>query len=283
MSFFIRSFSLTILSAACYGQMLDNRSVFDTDGHVVGAHPATELLMGTQGPAGRSPVANDDVYLSSEPREAGSAPIVGTISVGNLAKPPSKTALKYLNKAQRLSEQGNGAKAIEVLLSAPMDPAGAPYLHSRLGTEYLKSGQFALALPELEEAALLLPKEPAHHSNLAYAYQALGQMERAEQEARLAVELDHSNAKAHFLLGSILLDRPSGVKEATVNLKLARREIVSARFLLSQVYLFFGQREEARRELDDFLSAATDAQRGIARQWIAAHIRPNQISESVNK
>jgi Tfp pilus assembly protein PilF len=163
-----------------------------------------------------------------------------------------------------------------------LDPAGAPYIHSRLGTEYLKAHEYALAAPELEEAARLLPKEPAHHSNLAYLYQATGQMERAEKEARLAVELDHSNSKAHFLLGLILLDRPSGKNEAIANLKLARREVPSARFLLGQVYMISGQSEAAQREIDDFLSVATDAQRAAAQQWIATHSsRPDLVSESV--
>jgi Tfp pilus assembly protein PilF len=280
-SFFTRSFLITVLCVACHGQNnMDNLSVFDPDGHVLGAHPV-EMLRGSQGLPGRAPIASDETLAPQNTEASGSAPITGTISVGNLAKPPSKTAVKYLNKAQRYSEAGDIAKAIEVLRSAPLDPAGAPYLHSRLGTEYLKSHQFQLAVPELEEAVRLLPKEPAHHSNLAYAYQALGQMERAEKEARLAVELDHSNSKAHFILGSILLDRPSGVKEATANLKLARREIPSARFLLAQVYLIAGQREAAKIELDDFLSVATEAQQKIAQQWIAIHsVHPNQASES---
>jgi Tfp pilus assembly protein PilF len=258
---------------------MNTLDVFDPDGHVLGTTP-TESLRGSQARSPRTASAEDITFGGDEPQQQGSTPITGTISVGNLAKPPSKTALKYLAKAQRYSEEGNSAKAIEVLRSAPLDPAGAPYIHSRLGTEYLKSGQFALAVPDLEEAARLLPKEPAHHSNLAYAYQALGQLEHAEKEARLAVELDHSNSKAHFLLGSILLDRPAGLQEATANLKLARREVPSARFLLAQVYLVSGQREAARIEMDDFLSLATEAQRKIAQQWIAAHaVRPNQASE----
>lgn len=283
MSFFNRIVLIGVLSMACYGQSLNDLSVFDQDGHLHGAHSATDLLRGSQSPLGRTPTASEDGSLPADDTpELGAAPITGTVSVGNLAKPPSKTAVKYLNKAQRYSEAGDVAKAIEVLRSAPLDPAGAPYLHSRLGTEYLKSGQFKLALPELEEAARLLPKEPAHHSNLAYAYQALGQLDRAEKEARVAVDLDHSNSKAHFLLGSILLDRPSGVKEATVNLKLARREVPSARFLLAQVYLFAGQHDEAQREMEDFLSIATEAQREVAQQWIARHpVHPNRASELV--
>jgi Tfp pilus assembly protein PilF len=283
----IRSVSLTVLSVACYGQDVDNISVLEpaSQSHIRGmpssGTPSGPMDAAMQSRAGKLPLDNDDPFALDDTKKLGSSPITGTVSAQNLAKPPSKSALKYLIKAQHFSETGNTAKAIEVLRSAPLDPAGAPYLHSRLGTEYLKSGQYALAIPELEEAVRLLPKEAAHHSNLAFAYQVLGQLERAEKEARLAVDLDHSNSKAHFLLGSILLNRPSGVKEATANLKLARREIPSARFLLAQVYLLSGQREAAQREIEDFLSVATDLQRSIAQQWLVGHsIQPDRVSES---
>jgi Flp pilus assembly protein TadD len=203
-----------------------------------------------------------------------SAGVTGTISAQVLAKPPSRTALKYLQKAERYSQEGNSAKAIEILRSAPIDPAGAPYLHSRLGTEYLKSRQFDLAVPELEEAAQLLPREPIHHSNLAYVYKALGRMEQAEKEVRLALSLDDSNAKAHFLLGSILLERRSTLPEAVTNLRFARAEVPSARFLLAQVYLYTGHRDEAEREMQDYLSVATEAQRSAAVEWLAQHRQP---------
>ena len=279
----IRSVSLAVLSVACYGQDVDNLSGFDTasQSRIRGVPSSGPLDAAMQSRAGKLPLDSDDPFALEDTKTPGSNPITGTVSAENLAKPPSKTALKYLIKAQHFSETGNTAKAIEVLRSAPLDPAGAPYLRSRLGTEYLKSGQYALAIPELEEAARLLPKEAAHHSNLAFAYQALGQLERAEMEARLAVDLDHSNSKAHFLLGSILLDRPSSVKEATANLKLARREVPSARFLLAQVYLLSGQRDAAEREMEDFLSVATDAQRLVAQRWLVLHtFHPNQVSES---
>jgi Flp pilus assembly protein TadD len=311
--FIHRSVFFIFLAGACYGQSLESLNVIDTEirGHVRGAQSVELIEAGTQNIAGRSSVDRDgtfvlnnvipgayvvrivptsangirpeevEVSVGGNNNESGSAPITGTVSAGGLAHPPSKTALKYLTQAQHYSEAGNSAKAIEVLRNAPVDAAGAPYLHSRLGTEYLKSGEFALALPELEEAARLMPKEAVHHSNLAYVYQALFQMERAEKEARLAVDLDHSNSKAHFLLGSILLDRPAGISEAIANLKLAQREVPSARFLLGQVYLLSGEREAAQREIADFLSVATDAQRAAAQQWLARHSAPpNQVPES---
>jgi predicted Zn-dependent protease len=274
---------LSALALACYGQNISSVHVFDTEIHphnvqgdvddtfprdIGGAFSTRSSMPATAD--GTTHSDDFDISVEDHPRPSPNG-IAGTISAENLAKPPSKAAIKILNKAQRYSEAGDSAKAIEVLRNAPKDPAGAPYLHSRLGTEYLKIGQYALAMPELEEAARLLPKEPAHHSNLAYGYQMLGQLDRAEKEARLAVELDHSNAKAHFLLGSILLNQEVTLQEAMVNLKLARQEVPSARFLLSQAYLFTGQRDAAEREIQDFLSVATDAQREAARRWMIAH------------
>jgi len=314
-SLYIRTVVIGVFSWACYGQNVASINVFNSEihGHASGAQSVELLEAGTQNITGRSMVDGDgsfvlrdvnpgsyvvriipnassrgiqgqevNVSVAGSTKSSGSEPIAGTVSAGSLANPPSKKALKYLNKAQRLSESGDSAKAIEVLLSAPLDPAGAPYIHSRLGTEYLKTRQYALAVPELAEAARLLPKEPAHHSNLAYVYQMLGQNELAEKEARIGVELDHANAKAHFLLGLILLDRASGRKEAIENLKLARREVPSARFLLGQAYMLSGQSEAAQREIDDFLSVATDAQRAGAQQWVATHSgRTKQVAEVV--
>lgn len=284
LSFFDRRIVFALLAGACYGQQMESGHMFDTDipgvsiaGVIPGpnnsaVYAPNRLTAGSFTAqqiidASNHPVQQDE-FDSFDARTSVSS---GTISAQTLAKPPSKKALKYLNQAERYSHHGNSAKAIEVLRNAPMDPAGAPYLHSRLGTEYLKAGQFTLAAPELEEAARLLPREPVHHSNLAYLYRALGQYDRAEKEARLALTLDDSSAKAHFLLGFILIERGSGIEEAVTNLKLARKEVRSARFLLAQVYLYTGHRDAAQREMEDYLSVATEAQRVAAEQWFRRH------------
>jgi Flp pilus assembly protein TadD len=281
LSFSDRSIVFALLTCACYGQStgntqsMDTVHMFDTDipDNSLAARSAVNV---TAFAPNRVPPMIDASNHEIQPEEfAGSVPagMTGTVSAQTLAKPPSKKALKYLIKADHFSQAGDSAKAIEILRTAPMDPAGAPYLHSRLGTEYLKAGQFALAEPELEEAARLLPREPIHHSNLAYVYKALGQFDRAEKEARLALTLDDSSAKAHFLLGSILIEHKSGLEEAVTNLKLARAEVASARFLLAQVYMYTGHPDAAAREMQDYLSVATEAQRLAAAQWLTQHSR----------
>jgi tetratricopeptide (TPR) repeat protein len=278
MSFFDRSSVFVMLAGACYGQAANQAMDSDIQAGppadhgmlVPGGHIAAGAFVALRMMDASNHEVQPDNFGGSVDTSV-SAGVTGTISAQVLAKPPSKTALKYLEKAERYSHAGNSDKAIEVLRSAPMDPAGAPYLHSRLGTEYLKSRQFDLAVPHLEAAARLLPREPIHHSNLAYVYKALGQMEQAEKEARLALTLDDSSAKAHFLLGSILLERRSTLPEAVTNLRFARAEVPSARFLLAQVYLYTGHRDEAEREMQDYLSVATEPQRSAAQEWLAQH------------
>jgi len=56
-------------------------------------------------------------------------------------------------------------------------------------------------------------------------------------------------------------------------LKLARAEVASARFLLAQVYMYTGHPDAAAREMQDYLSVATEAQRLAAEQWLTQHSR----------
>ncbi len=257
-------------------QSLAGRSMVDSNGTFVlrdvapGSYLVRLIPMG-----GANTLRPEELTVSvGQPQESENRGPGGTVSVGTLANPPSKKALKLLDKAQHFSEAGDSKKAIEVLKSATLDPAGAPYIHSRLGTEYLKSGQFELAVPELLEASRLAPKESANYSNLAYAYQALGELNPAEAQARRALELDHANPKAHFLLGAILLEGPSTMEEAMDNLKVARKDVPSARFLLAQAYMLKGQRDAANREMSGFLDVANDSQRAAAKSWLDHHRGP---------
>src|SRR5260370_40701747 len=87
----------------------------------------------------------------------------GTVSAHALQHPPSKKDDKILRKAQAYAESGDHGKAIEILRAAIEDSRASAYLHSRLGTEFLKCARPDLASPELEAAVRLIPGEPAHH------------------------------------------------------------------------------------------------------------------------
>ncbi len=248
------------------------RAEIQNDGSFVlrDVNPGSYVVRFVGSRPGTIPSPDLQVAVGEETAGAREAP-PATVSAQTLASPPSKKVVKYLVKAQHYSEEGNSVKAIEVMKSAPLDAASAPYVHSRIGTEYLKAGDTERALPELEEAVRLAPKESVHHANLAYGYEALGRMKDAEAEARAALELDGTNTRAHFLLGAALADQPERIGEAITHLKVAHRDVPSARFLLAQLYVITGAQAAADREIASFLEVATDSQKASARRWLEVH------------
>ncbi len=179
----------------------------------------------------------------------------------------SAKSKRILEKAQRAAAVGEYQKSIAILRGALDDPAAAPYARINIGANYLRAGQPSAAIPEFQEAARLLPGDAMAHSNLAFALLLLRKPEEAEQEARTAVNLDRHNAKAHWVLGSILLSR--GSDEAVGSLRLAAREFPRARVMLAQYYERRGQSSQAANELRAFLPEASSKERPAVEQWIS--------------
>ena len=128
-----------------------------------------------------------------------------TISADLLRQPVSRKARQILQKAQHAADAGDHARAIGFLETALAKyPESVAWTQSMLGVEYLKTDQFAAALASLEQAVLLLPRDAVDRSNLGFALASTGQYDRAEQELRHALALDHSNLKARQLLDVVL-------------------------------------------------------------------------------
>lgn len=99
------------------------------------------------------------------------------------------------------AEQGDYAQAIAIWreLTAPLTLAGGPataYLFSNLGHAYLRSGEFAQAVPALEKACLLDPFSSNAWQLLGQALAQLGQDERAAQMLRQAASLREHDLRA---------------------------------------------------------------------------------------
>jgi Flp pilus assembly protein TadD len=110
-----------------------------------------------------------------------------------------------LEKAQHAAEAGDHLRAIEFLETAHAKyPESDAWTRSMLGVEYLKTRQFASALTSLEQAVLLLPRDPVDRSNLGFALAATGQYERAKVELRCALVLDHGELRTRQLLDIVL-------------------------------------------------------------------------------
>jgi len=193
----------------------------------------------------------------------------GTVSVRELQHPMSAKSKRMFAAAQKASEKGEYLKAVDILRGALTDPAAEGYARMNIGVAYVRAGEAATAVPELKEAARLMPGDAVARTNFAYALLLARRVDEAEVEARGALRLDKNNSKARWVLGSILLAKGSRVEEGVEDLRFASREIPKARVLLAQFYERTGQKAEAVRELREFLPQASDQERKTVEQWLS--------------
>jgi tetratricopeptide (TPR) repeat protein len=96
-------------------------------------------------------------------------------------------------------------------------PNPGPYLD--LGILLLDTGHAADAIPLLEKAVQLTPKDLRAHTQLGKAYLHSDQLEKAQTELEAAVQLDSRNAPTRFMLAQVyrkrgLLDKARRETEA---------------------------------------------------------------------
>jgi tetratricopeptide (TPR) repeat protein len=192
-----------------------------------------------------------------------------TVSVRQLLHPPSKAAERAFAEAKRDAADGNHGKAIEELRRAVAQSPEFGQAWTNLGVQYLLSGQIEAAIPALEEAARLMQDEALIHTNLSYAYSLAGSWDRAEAEARKAVQLDKNYARAHYVLGHLLLLRGMNFDEGVENLRMAREEVPKARLILVSYYLQNEQRAVAEQELRAYIAAAKGEEKAKAELWLS--------------
>jgi Tfp pilus assembly protein PilF len=193
----------------------------------------------------------------------------GTVSVGQLQHPLSAKSKKIMLAAQKASEAGDYLKAVGILRSALNDASAEPYARTNIGVAYLKAGQAALAVPELQQAVRLLPDDAVVRTNFAFSLLLTKHVDAAEVECRRALQLDRNSSKAHWVMGSILINKGSHEEEAVEDLRFASREMPRAKVVLAQFYERSGQKDAAARELREFLPQASGEDRAKVERWLS--------------
>lgn len=191
------------------------------------------------------------------------------VSVQQLSHPLSRKGRRLLAKIESYLRLGQRARAKEQLAQAINEPSAAPYAHAILGTEYLRDGQAQAAVPELEDAASVLPIAGIH-SNLGFALCLTGQGKRGEQELQEALRLDGDLPNARFLMGVLLLNHKSRDREAQYDLKIAQAHVRSAHLALAVCYLRRGDMEAAQQQMRAYLGADYDTKILSLWQWAFA-------------
>ncbi len=253
-----------------------SRSYVGADGHfefrnVPAGIYSVEIGASTGDPIQRKTVslngAGDEIEIRLPAHEK-NAP-GGTVSVRQLQHPPSAKSIRSFDAAQKASARGDYIKAIEILRGALRDPSAMPYARMNIGVAYLRAGQAEAAVPELEQAARLLPEDAVARTNLAYSLLLAKRFDEAEPECRQALLLDRNSAKARWVLASILLAQGAHDEEAIENLRLASRELPKAKVALARFYERKGETAAAARELREFLPQATGADKATVERWLS--------------
>jgi hypothetical protein len=193
----------------------------------------------------------------------------GTVSVHELQHPPSAKSKRIFEAAQKSAAAGDYLRAVEILRGALNDASAVAFARMNIGVAYLRAGQAAVAVPELQEAARLMPEDAVAHTNLAYALLLTKHEDAAEIECRRALQLNRNSSKAHWVMGSILLNKGSHEEEAVENLRFASREIPKAKVILAQFYERNGKKDAAVRELREFLPQASVEDRVAVERWLS--------------
>lgn len=135
------------------------------------------------------------------------------------------------------------------------------------GTESLMRGEFTDALANLQQAIKLEPESPKIWTNLGIAYGGKGEMKKAEDSWKKALNLDSQWTDARANLGALYL-QTKRYNEAEKQLKLALQDLVyensaQVHYNLALVYLTTRRNIPAEQQL----KLAVKAEDGYCPAW----------------
>ena len=171
------------------------------------------------------------------------------------------------DEATAVYRKGDYKAAIEGFEDVVRDNPRNALALARLGVSYCNVGRFADAIPILKRAIDLDATDYQSRSNLALAYQRIGQADAGLQFAREAARLQPKNADVIGNLGFVLLEAHKFAEAVPVLQQAVRMRPSNAQFHyeLAQAWLGSGNIEQARletvavRRLDPELAKKLDA------------------------
>lgn len=196
-----------------------------------------------------------------------SDPSVDRISVSRLRHKVPRKALSAFLHGVDLAGAGNFRSAVKEFERAVMLDPECSEAHGNLGVMYLDLGTLDRAVDEFRVAVHLDPTGSFHHANLAVALILLNLPNEAEPEAQAAFDLDHSNVKARYLLGSLLARRPETRGRAAEHLMYAAQELPDAHMVLAEMYRTEGAEALAQMEQERYRKATPDTTKAPQMPW----------------
>ena len=142
----------------------------------------------------------------------------------------------------------------------------------RLGMEYVKSGQYEVAVPLLQQALRVNNRASKSHYSLGVAYLKLNQFAQAIESLNQSASLDPTNVNTHMMLG-VAYGNQQQLKEAEEAfqkaLKFGGQGVAEAHFYLASVYEKQRRYDAAIAELETYLKEAKTVRNPEkVREWL---------------
>jgi type IV pilus assembly protein PilF len=118
---------------------------------------------------------------------------------------------------------GHPARAQSTASTDPMSDAAR--VNARLGVEYMKQGQLAVAREKIEKALQQNPKDPGVQISAGLLYEQMRELEKSERHYRQATRLDAGNPEAQNALGGFFCRNGQAAKGEEAFLKAARNPL----------------------------------------------------------
>lgn len=103
--------------------------------------------------------------------------------------------------------------------------ADAARINVRLGVEYMKQGQLAIAKDKIDKALQQNPKDPGVQLGAGLLYEQLKQPKKAEQHYRQVLRLDPGNPEGQNALGAFLCRNEQAAKGEAAFLEAAENPV----------------------------------------------------------
>jgi type IV pilus assembly protein PilF len=101
----------------------------------------------------------------------------------------------------------------------------AAQINARLGVEYMKQGQLAIAREKIDKALQQNPRDPGTQMAAGLLYEQLREVDRAEKHYRLALKYDSDNPEAQNALGAFFCRNGQPKKGEATFLEAARNPL----------------------------------------------------------
>jgi tetratricopeptide (TPR) repeat protein len=184
-----------------------------------------------------------------------SVPSEERISVARLLHQAPRKAQSLFSRGVKFANAGDFTRAAHDFERAvTIDPKYSE-AHGNLGVMFIDLNLLDQAASEFRLAVQQDPADSSYHANLALALILLRLPKEAEPEAQTAFDLDHSNAKARYLLGCLLARRPETRSKAAEHLEYAAQQVPDAHLILADLYRREGADALAQLEKERYRKA----------------------------